>query len=297
MSKHIPKHNLLSYVPFLLLGVVVMAIVPLWVSGVWGQSNPENPQEGSVGLSGVVPGEPPSQAPAINSPVDGQTFNETPIEVSGTCRSGLIVEIYTNDVFAGSTVCRDNNTFTIDTGLFFGENELRARVQDALGQEGPESDPVTVTYDPPVSESGQQIDQQLLIQSDVSFRGTPPGQPITFPVRLSGGQGPYAVSINWGDGDSNVISRTDTGNFDISHTYEQPGVYRIVIRATDDNDQTAFLQVTAAANGDIKAGVQDEDAPDTPAERVYVLWPLYILAAMVPFAFWLGMRHGKRRQQ
>ncbi len=279
-----------------LLSITVVAVAAIGLSGVGAQSNTvENPQDGSLGLSGVVPGEPPTQAPAINVPVDGQTLTESPIEVSGTCQAGLIVEIYKNDVFAGSSVCQDNNTFTIDTGLFFGENVLVARVQDSLGQEGPESDEVTVTYDPPINLSDQQIGQQLLLQSDVSFRGTPPGDEIAFPVQLSGGEGPYAISINWGNGDSDAISRTDTGNFDISHVYEQAGVYRVVIRATDDNDQTAFLQVAAAVSGDINAGAEEEEVQTTRTERIFVLWPLYVLAALVPIAFWLGMRHVKRR--
>lgn len=282
-----------------LASIAVMLAVSfvVWPGAVNSQSGDvENPQEGSLGLSGVVPGEPPTQAPSINSPVDGQVFNETPITVSGTCQAGHIIEVFKNQVFAGSTLCRDNNTFTMDIGLFFGENVLFVRARDALGQTGPKSDNVTVTYDPPVTESDRRLGQQLLLESDVSFRGAAPGEETTFPVRLSGGKGPYAISINWGNGSSDVISRSDAGNFKISRVYEQSGVYRIVLQATDDNDQTAFLQIVAAIGGEVGGGIEDEEPP-TRVERVYVLWPLYVLMAIIPLSFWLGVRHEKRRHR
>lgn len=254
----------------------------------------ENPQSGSFGLEGVVAGEPPERAAAINSPVDGQTFTQTPITASGTCEAGLIVEVYKNDTFAGSTICEDNGTFSIEIDVFMGENELFTRVRDMLGQTGPDSETVTITYDPPVSRSGRDIGQQLIVTSDVSFRGVPPGAEVEFPLELSGGRGPYAISVNWGDGGNDAISRSDTGNFTITHVYERPGVYRAVIKATDDSEQTAFLQLTVIASGEIEGGVEEEERA-TRTERIYVLWPLYVLTALIPVAYWLGMRYTRRR--
>lgn len=282
---------------FASIAVILAVAFVVWPGTVNSQSGDvENPQGESLGLSGVVPGEPPTQAPSINSPVDGQVFTEIPITVSGTCQAGHIIEVYKNDVFAGSALCRGNNTFTVDIGLFFGENVLFTRARDALGQTGPKSDSVTVIYDPPVTESDRQLGQQLLLESNVSFRGASPGEEITFPVRLSGGKGPYAISVNWGDGNNDVISRLDTGDFKISRVYEQSGVYRIVLQATDDNDQTAFLQIVAAIGGEVGGGIEDKEPP-TRVERVYVLWPLYVLMAIIPLSFWLGVRHDKRRHR
>lgn len=256
----------------------------------------ENPQSGSVGLEGQIPGPPPDQAATINTPVNGQTFSDLPVTVSGTCPAGVIVEIYRNDVFAGSVMCEDNGTFQLQIDLFNGENELLARVRDLLGQLGPDSNLVTVFYDPAVAQSDRQLPaQQLMLLSNVSFRGAEPGAELSFPIRLVGGSGPYAISITWGDGSSDVISRSDTGNFSIAHTYDAPGVYRIIVKATDDLGSVAFLQLTAIIDG-VSGTVEGEEPPPRVIIKV-LLWPLYVLLALLPLAYWLGMRHERRKYQ
>ena len=257
----------------------------------------ENPQSGSLGLAGVVEGEPPESPAAINSPVAGETITDTPITVSGTCEPELVVELFKNDSFSGSAVCDENGTFEIETSLFRGENELLLGVRDLLGQSGPESDTVTVEYDPQVTGTDREIGPELILTSPISFRGAAPGSEISFPLDLSGGSGPYAISINWGNGDSDVVSRDDTGSFDISHTYDNPGIYRIVIQATDDNERFTFLQLTAVIDGEVRGELTEEDTEPARVETSYILWPMYVLAALVPVAFWLGMRHMKRKYE
>ena len=256
----------------------------------------ENPQSGSLGLGGVVEGEPPEQSASINSPTAGTGFTDSTVTVSGTCQPELIVEIYKNDTFAGSAICEDNGTFDIEIALFRGQNELQARVRDLLGQSGPDSDTVTVDFDPQVTTSDRDIAQQLLLTSNVSFRGASPGSEITFPMQISGGQGPYAVGINWGDGNDDVISRSDTGSFSASHAFDRPGVYRVVARAVDENDQASFLQLTAVVDGEVD-GSFVEDREPTRIQTDYILWPIYVLAVIVPISFWLGSRHMRRKYE
>lgn len=293
------KHKFvyMAGVLFLMLAIMpVLSAVPAEAQNNGSEDDVENPQTGSLGLEGVVEGEPPDRPAGINTPVDGQVITETPVTVAGTCQSGLIVEIYKNDVLAGSTMCEENNTFELDISLFFGENVLIARVRDLLGQAGPDSEPVTVTYDPPVAESDRQLGQQLIITSNTSFRGAMPGSEISFPMRIAGGEGPYAVSVNWGDGGDDVFTRSDTGSFDISHVYERPGIYRVVVQVSDDQDQSAFWQFVAIISGDID-NVFDVDEAAPEEEVRYILWPLYVLLAMIPLAYWLGIRHQRRKYE
>src|ERR1041385_9148280 len=97
-----------------------------------------NPQSGALGVEGLVNGAPPTQAPTISVPKNGQTFSSIPITVSGLCQSGLLVEIFKNDVFSGSAQCR-NGSFSLLVDLFNGQNDLIARVYDALNQASPDS--------------------------------------------------------------------------------------------------------------------------------------------------------------
>lgn len=281
-----------------LVSSAIVSILIFSLTGLYGMpvsaQAVENPQDGSVGLEGQIPGPPPDQAATINSPVNGQTFTDLPITISGTCPAGVIVEIYRNDVFAGSAVCSDNGTFRLQIDLFNGENRLMAKVRDTLGQLGPDSRVVTVFFDPAVTRSDRQLSsQQLMLLTGISFRGAEPDSKSSFPIRLVGGRGPYAISITWGDGSSDVKSRSDTGNFSIGHTYDSPGVYRIIVKATDELGSVAFLQLTAIIDG--VSGTNESEQPPPRVIREVLLWPLFVLLAMIPIAYWLGMRHERRK--
>jgi len=107
----------------------------------------QNPQNGSVGLEGEVPGSPPTTGATITVPGNGQTFSTTPITVAGICPKGLLVEIFKNNVFGGSTECT-TGSFSLQVDLFDGRNDLVARVFDSLNQSGPDSATVSVNYNP-----------------------------------------------------------------------------------------------------------------------------------------------------
>ncbi len=276
-----------------ILSVLLLAL--LASSSAFGQSldDPDSPQDGSIGISGSVPGPPPENAATINTPINGQSFTSIPITVSGTCEAGLIVEVYKNNVFGGSAECLENATYEMEVDLFQGENELVARIKDLLGQSGPDSEPVTVTYQP-VDPSGSAI-QQLLLTSDASYMGALPSEEVSFPLAISGGSGPYAISVTWGDGESDVLNLNDTGNFQISHSYTIPGVYKVTVRAADSQDSAAFLQLTAVISG--QATDTEPIGAQTRVVTEVVRWPLYVMLVLIAGGFWMGMRHQKKRYE
>lgn len=278
----------------IMIPVGIALVLMAMTSPVLAQSSgdAENPQRGSIGLEGVVEGEPPSQAARINSPTNGQTFSQVPITVQGTCPAGLIVEVYKNDTFAGSVFCKDDGTFSIDIALFHGENTLYVKVRDLLGQAGPRSNTVTVFYNLAVS-----VREQLLLLSTVSYRSVSPEEEIQFPLRLSGGKGPYAIHVDWGDGTSDILSRSKPGEFTIRHTYTQAGIYPVVIKASDGTDQTAFLQLTAIVNGEMAAEPNEQESLCPPRGLKCIIWSLPILLILAPLAYWLGIWRQKRKDR
>lgn len=242
-------------------------------------------QNGSVGLEGVVKGNPPTNAPTITTPSNGQSFSTLPIKVSGLCTSDLLVKIFRNGVFGGSAQCV-NGAYSLSTDLFDGKNDLIARQYDALDQVSPDSNTVTVTYAPGgFNTSGSRI----TLTSNYAKRGANPKESLVWPIILSGGTGPYAISIDWGDGKTDLLSRANTGEFNINHIYESAGVYTIVIKGTDANGISAFLQLVAIANG----AIQDTGSTGgTERIRTIILWwPLIVAAVLIFVTFWLGKRH------
>src|SRR3954469_10172322 len=100
---------------------------------------------GSVGIEGRISSPPPTVPASISVPGTGQSFTTLPITVSGICTNDLLVKIFKNNVFSGSAQCK-NGSYSIQIDLFSGQNELIARIYDALDQPGPDSNVVTVTF-------------------------------------------------------------------------------------------------------------------------------------------------------
>lgn len=251
---------------------------------------PNNPQSGSTGITGSIGSAPPTRGATITTPTNGQTFTNLPIRVSGLCPSGLLVKIFDNNVFMGSVMCV-NGSYSIQIDLFSGRNDLVARVYDALDQAGPDSNIVTVTFnDSQFNPGGGEL---LTLTSDFARRGANPSETLVWPIILSGGTGPYAISIDWGDNKpADLMSLQFPGEFDIKHIYDTAGTYTITIKAVDKNGLTAYLQLVATANGAVSANAQDDE--DTPSiiTVTKVLWlPAALMLPMIALSFWLGRRY------
>lgn len=249
-------------------------------------------EQGSVGMEGRISAPPPTQAATISIPRAGQSFNTLPVTVSGICPNGLLVKLFKNNVFAGSAQC-NNGSFSLITDLFDGQNELVARVYDALDQAGPDSNVVPVTFNNEKPTFGGRVS----LSSAIAKKGANPGQELVWPINVSDGEGPYAISVDWGDGTTpDLMSRQFAGNFDIKHTYKQSGVYNIVIKATDKNGGVAYLQLVGVANGALsqenQASGNNNNGGNAAAPKQQILWwPAVIFIPFIISTFWLGSRH------
>jgi hypothetical protein len=236
----------------------------------------------------------------LTQPSPGQRFSEGPITVSGTCPAGTLVEIYKNDIFAGSTVCSSNGIFAVQIDLLFGNNVLTARIYDALNQAGPESNSITVIYDllPPQGASFLPIafgGSQLLINTDSVFRGAFPGKQLTMPLTPIGGTPPFAFNVQWGDGNNQVVSRNNNEVFSAAHVFTKPGTYQVSVQATDAQGRVAFLTVAAIVNGEPNAaGASSLSSSDGLGNGLLALWPLYVSLVAVVLSFWFGELREKR---
>ena len=222
------------------------------------------PIRAAISVSGQVNGPPPATAPTITSPAENSSFSTNQVTVAGTCIAGLIVKVFNNSVFAGSAVCESGNAYSMIITLYSGRNELIARQYDFAEQASPDSDTVAVTYQPtvpaPSTSSGGSSNGSnsspastpvpLAIEYDYTVKGVTQDQPFDIPLVFTGGTGPYAISIAWGDGVNDVMSREASGKLTLTHTYKQGGFYTVVLRIADANGQTAYMQFVIIANGD-----------------------------------------------
>jgi hypothetical protein len=247
------------------------------------------PQTGSYGLTATKTQPAPTTGATITTPGGGASFSNSPITVSGICPDGLLVQIYDNNVMVGSVMC-SGGSFSLQVSLFAGLNDLSAIVYDDLEQAGPTSNVVTVTYN---DLSLKAFGQQMTLTSSYGRRSAQAGSQITWPLQLNGGTGPYAFSIDWGDGGAAELkSQALAGVINISHAYKKAGIYQVNIKVTDANGVTSFLQVIAVSSGQVDAGSSTPGAPDTSKTGgTTVIWipALIALILLVP-TYWLGRR-------
>ena len=282
MKQIVKGHKLLFTALAVLFSLVLMLVLSP------GQAHAAE-ESGSVGLEGRINSEPPKQGATITVPVNGTSVTTLPTTVSGLCPDGLLVKIFKNNVFAGSAQC-ENGSYSLQIDLFTGRNELVARVFDDLDQAGPDSNTVVVTF----PFNGVGAPNRISLTSAFAKRGANPGQTLSWPLTLTGGNGPYAITVDWGDGkEPDLISLAFPGNFNITHVYDSPGVYNVTVRATDRDKTLAFLQLVAVANGPVGQNNTGEDnGAATTITKTRILWqPAAIALPLLVSSFWLGKKY------
>lgn len=267
------------------LMLMVLAATPLPASAITPIPTPL-PGSSSYGLEATKPHLPPTTGATISTPSSGASYNTSPITVAGICPNDLLVDIYDNGVLVGSIDCK-NGSFSIQITLFTGENDIIATVFDELNQAGPDSNTVTVTYN---NANFSAFGQLITLTSSYARRAANPGVTLTWPLILSGGNGPYAISTDWGDGaPSDLKSQPAAGTFEISHVYKLAGLYHVTVKVTDVNGVSAFIQLVAIANGTAPATANNTVTKVSTVTKV--IWIPGVVAVILLFpTYWLGRR-------
>jgi len=279
-------------IQLLVVFVLFLLLLPAQAKAITPIPNPA-PSADSYGLEATKPQPPPQTTATIAGPTSGASFTSSPTSVTGSCTVGLLVQIYDNGVLAGSVNCT-SGSFSLQVSLFTGQNDIDAYQYDDLNQSSPDSNHVTVNYN---NASFSAFGTLLTLTSNYGRRAADPGDTLTWPLLLSGGTGPYAFSIDWGDGSSPQLkSQPLAGEVDISHVYNQSGIYRVTIKATDVNGSSAFLQLVAVANGQptgtgTSTGSSSGTNSGTKTTATKVMWwPAATCIILLAPSFWLGRR-------
>jgi hypothetical protein len=259
----------------------------------------------NIFVTAKVAATPVTQPANITSPADGTHFSSIPITVKGTCpANAAYVEIFSNGTMRGTAICDVSNSFELSVDLSPGTNSLTAHVFNVTDDEGPISAPVTVIYDVPQlpggtgqqKTTGKPTHSPVVLTTAFLYRGFHAGDQVEWPIDISGGSAPYAVSVDWGDGNTDLISRSQAGEFKIDHTYSQSGgfknSYTIKIKASDAGGQTAYLQFFVIVTKDTKqSGVIFSKPPPSFAHGLswlWLAWPLYLLILLMALSYRLG---------
>jgi hypothetical protein len=275
---------------FFSISAIIVAVSLLLASHAYAITNPQN---NGVGLQGEVTAPAPTVAASIVSPANGANVTTVPITLTGSCPANTLVKIFKNGVFGGAVACQAG-AYSIQVDLFSGQNELKATVYDSLNQAGPDSKTVTVNYTNVVA--NPLLSSLVTLTSNFGQRGANPKQELTWPIIISGGSAPYAVSVDWGDlTPADVYSQTAVGQFTIKHTYQQAGLFKVLIKAVDQNGVSAFLQLSGVANGQVVQSSVAGASAAKPASLSAISWQVFVFCFVaIIITFWLGRGFGTK---
>jgi len=103
-------------------------------------------QSGSVSVSLLVPGPPPTSGAVIISPKDGALIDEKYVDISGSCQPKTFVVVYSNGQAVGNSICSLEGQFMVNITLVRGSNEISVKNFDNLNQAGPSTASIVVYY-------------------------------------------------------------------------------------------------------------------------------------------------------
>jgi hypothetical protein len=303
-----PKRKNRLILPWPVIGFLLLAVGVLLIG-----LTLKSVADESLQVKAKVPAPLPTVPAVITSPADGVHFKTKPITVKGTCPTenypGNYVVLYRNDTFSGTVPCSSDDTFQLDTDLFDGANELKAQIYTIADDPGPAPMPITVFFDPaqPTLPGGSSslVIPQFLISTNFKFKSYLVGQTVNWEMNATGGEPPYAIKVDWGDGQSSLVSRSGEGSFTIQHVYKKAAeapdfIYLIKVTAADVYDRQALTQFfvrvlpynapfSVGTSGNPKTPVGKSN-PLAPIGRTLLkaAWPAYIIVSLMALSFWLG---------
>jgi hypothetical protein len=223
-----------------------------------------------LGLKAKISGPLPTEAPTITNPHDGDHFDHAEIFVTGTCQPldpSSIVVIYIDETTpGGSTICKDDNTYTVAITLPAGTHSLLAKIYNTTDDAGPFGSPIYVTYvpkTPPVtgSTSGGSTggktggssgggacvsDGPLRIGSTPSYLYYGRSLAASWEFKVTGGCTPYTAVIDWGDGLADTLKVADNELQTARHGYaDLRPAYFVQLRVTSADKQRATFSTVA----------------------------------------------------
>lgn len=288
-------------------------------------------QAGSVNVSVNVYGTPPTQGADITFPATNARTELKQLEVRGTCPDQTLVSLYRNGIFSGSTVCSSSSyTIVTDLspGInvlqaqnYDGMNQAGPTTpQVVIEYDEPSTPPNPAGPNPPVAETESQLTQTDVpivapetpapsenlcfepatavattssptIKVGCIYRNIFAGETLSLPLAIEGGTAPFALKVDWGDSNEDLVTILDNKKRVLQHTYATGGFHQIFLQATDSVGASARVQTVVSVNGDstIEPISSVEKILDV-AESVWVdaPVPLYFAAVALAVGFWVG---------
>lgn len=271
-----------------------------------------------LGVSASVPAPIPGGSPVITSPTNNTVTTNSSVKVSGTCPvivPPILIVIYRDSNSVGSTNCTPGGSFSLNVPLTLGKNNLLAQVQTITGGIGNSSSVILVTRNtlttpssPPSSEPGPIstpnvtielpiLEPQIITEDNFTQVPSDSNKPTAWSFSIKGGETPFTVTIDWGDG---TIEKYTVHTHKVQtfyHTYSQPKTYNISAKVVDANGRVTVYNTVAVAYSSKGSGTLGLDSKYQETHPIIALlqqylWQIYI-ATLGALVFLWYLEHGR----
>ena len=265
-------------------------------------------------VTATVPAPIPSGAPVITSPTDGSTVHTNTITVSGTCpviTPAVVIAIYDGSSLIGSAICSAAGDFSVPISLPYGEHSLVATVVTITGGIGQSSAPVKVTradskpipdtHSPQtvggagVDTAGGSLLTPLYIVPDKPLLTLDANKHVVWRGTITGGQLPYKITVDWGDGTSDTYEVKSHDLQTFTHDYDRASTYSIRLYAEDARQQRTVLYSVAVTFSVAHQLLLDTTKDSTPGFVAFVqrhVVHIYIVTLSALVFLWF-IEHGR----
>lgn len=298
---------------------VIMIVLSICV-GIGGVASAED-----YNVNAVVPYATPSQVATISSPATGAIFQNAQQTVSGSCQQlapNAVVSIWRDGQVLGSTSC-NSGAYSLPVILARGQNNLVARTANGNGVYGPDSTTVSVTLTQPTvvqplppsvnqpptptqqtgaTNAGGQANLTLTTQDPFSLLSSN-NLTTTIRVIVGGGEKPYVLQLNWGDGSTESHAIDQAGTYEFTHSYRTQRGYTVFVRVRDvKGAYTEYVYAVVSNKLDASAG--KTAASKLPGKSVqkdsswvhwYYIGLLIFIVFLAVITYWLGYHRAKKR--
>jgi PKD repeat protein len=194
----------------------------------------------------------------------------------GSTQVVALVRDLAGNPLAGATVAFSTTAGNLSSGSAVTDASGEARTTITTGREAT----VTAAVGNKTAQLTLSVDTALGLSVTVTPDPPIAGRPTSFAINVTvpaGGSPVQRVSIDFGDGESRVLSVASTGGTTtVAHTYEDDGTYTVTITATDTagNTQTQQLVIAVRAAPPVALSVVASDTtPDVGQIVVFTATP------------------------
>jgi hypothetical protein len=247
------------------------------------------------GVSAMVNVPVPTSAPVIDSLPNNATEKSGSLLVTGSCplvTPQVVVSIDVDSTAVGTAACDSNNDFSVPINIGSGVHRITASALTISGQQGPTSEPVTITV------LTGSIASNITIAADQPFIYVD-GKSVTWTgTIIAANQGTDHVHVDWGDGNTSDYT-VSSGAESFTHTYATLASHNVTLDVVSANGETTFEQFGAAAFASytVPIATSTQQPPFFETSTVIGLYGLYITALSVMSIIWLEAKHSARQHR